>query len=113
MLSEATILDSNHVSRYPCDGTTVSREAAVGNNVVTVRQDELVFVAHLVRRATDEVEQAVATWRDMGAVLDVAHRPEAGSGFVVALVEQRVEGFEDTRLVLFGRGLGHVGPTYF
>jgi hypothetical protein len=52
-------------------------------------------------------ELAVAARRDVGAVLDVAIRPVAFGGRVVSLVELRVEGFENERLVLFGVGLGH------
>jgi hypothetical protein len=37
----------------------------------------------------------------MGAVLDVALRPEALRGGVVTFVEQRIESFEYERLVLF------------
>ena len=72
MLGKATVLDPDYVGSYPCDGTPVARKAAVDNNVVAFRQDELVFVAQSVRRATDKVEQAVTAWLDMGAVLDVA-----------------------------------------
>jgi len=45
----------------------------------------------------------------MGAVLDVAVRPEPLRGSVVAFVEQSVERLEDERLVLRGRGLGQEG----
>jgi hypothetical protein len=44
--------------------------------------------------------------RDMGDVLDVAIRPETFGGVIVAPVEQRVEGFENKRLVLLWCGLG-------
>ena len=41
-------------------------------------------------------------------MLDIAVRPEALRGNIIAFVEQRVEGFEYERLVLFGERGGHV-----
>lgn len=72
VLGKVTVLYPDHVSRYPCRGTTVAAEAAVDDNIVAFRQDELVFVAQCVWRAADEIEQPVVAWLDMGAVLDVA-----------------------------------------
>jgi hypothetical protein len=60
----------------------------------------MMFVAECTGKAANKIEQAVAAWRNMGAVLDVTFRPEALRGSVVAFVEQRVEGFEHERLVL-------------
>jgi hypothetical protein len=71
VLGKTTVLDPDHVGRYPCDGTAVACEAAVDNDIVVLRHDELVFVAQSIRRAADQLEQAVAAWLDMGAVLDV------------------------------------------
>jgi hypothetical protein len=38
----------------------------------------------------------------MGAVLDIVLGPEALGDIIVALVEQRIEGFQHEFLVLFG-----------
>jgi len=45
MLGEATVLDPDHVGRYPCDGTAGVRELAMD-------------------------EQAIPAWFDMSTVLD-------------------------------------------
>jgi hypothetical protein len=67
----ASVLDPDHVGRYPCDGTAVAREPAVDNDVVALRHDELVFVVQSIGCAADQVEQAVTAWFDMSTVLDV------------------------------------------
>jgi hypothetical protein len=53
------------------------------------------------QRRLDKIEQAMAPRQDMGAALGIAARPEALRGDVVTFVEQRIEGFEYKRLVLF------------
>jgi hypothetical protein len=45
------------------------------------------------RKAFDEIEQALTSWLDMTAVLNVVRRPEMLGGCIATLVEQRVEGF--------------------
>ena len=73
----------------------------MGDHVVPFGQDHVIFVAECIGKAANKVEQAIAARRNMGAVLDVAFRPEALRGSGVAFVEQRVEGFEHECLVLF------------
>src|SRR2546426_12821400 len=51
------------------------------------------------RKALDEIEQAFTARRDMSAVLDIVRRPKLLSGGVVALIEQRVESFQDEGFV--------------
>ena len=63
MLGEATVLDPEHVGRYPYDGTAGVREAPVDNDVVALRHDEPVFVAQGIGRAADEGEQSVPAGR--------------------------------------------------
>src|SRR5262249_8899698 len=84
----------------------------MGDDVVPFGEDHVIFVAECVGKAANEIEQAIAARRNMGAVLDVPLRPEALRGSVVAFVEQRVEGFEHECLVLFGRCGGHVVSTF-
>src|SRR5580704_16794619 len=79
----------------------------MGHDVVAFGHDQLVLITQCVRRCADKVEKPVTAWRDMGAVLDVEIRPEPFGGRVVALVEQRVEGFENEHLILFGSSFGH------
>src|SRR2546430_12869686 len=82
-------------------------EAAVCDHVVALGDDQLVLVFQRSGQRADQVEQSIAAGRNVGAVLEVAFRPEPLGGVVVPLVEQRVEGLEDERLVLFRCGLGH------
>ena len=69
------------------------------HHVVAFGRDQAGPVAKLGRCGTDKVEQPLLPRRDMGAVLDVARRPEPRRRRVVAPVEQGVEGFEHERLV--------------
>jgi hypothetical protein len=46
-------------------------------------------------------------------MLDVAIGPKPLGGGIVALIEQRLKGFEDEGFVLFGRGLGHLSSFGF
>jgi hypothetical protein len=71
-----------------------------------VRDDEIAFghdgsqlVSERRRKRFHQVEQAFTSRRNVRAMLDVRWRPEfLGSG-VVALVEERVECFQDERFV--------------
>jgi len=69
--------------------------------VVAFSEDHVIFVAECVGKAANKIEQAIAARRNMSAVLDVAIRPEALRGDIVAFVEQRVERLEHKCLVLF------------
>ena len=102
MFGEAAVFDPDYVRSDPGDGPAVASEAAVDNDVVAFREDELMLVTQGVGRAPDQIEQTVAARFDVCAVLDVGVRPEAAGRIVVALVEQGIEGFEDESLVLFG-----------
>ena len=85
----------------------------MGDNVVPLGEDHVIFVAERVGKAADKIEQAIAARRNMGAVLGVAVRPEALRGLVIAPVEERVEGFENERLVLPRGCLGHERSPVF
>lgn len=74
---------------------------------IALSDDDLVFVFQRVGQRADQAEQAVAAGRETGAVLHIAIRPETLGGVVVALVEGRIEGFENKRLILLRGGLGH------
>ena len=68
------------------------------NDVVPLRDDELMFVTHGVGCVADQIEQSVATRFDVSAVLNVVGGPIALSCFIVPLVEQSVERFETSAL---------------
>jgi hypothetical protein len=113
VLGELAVLDADDVGGDPGCRAAVAGEAAMGDDVVAFGRNQLVLVAQRLWDCADEVEQPLTAWRDVGAVLNLAIGPEPFGGGVVALVEQRVEGFEDERLILFGCGLSHVGLHYF
>jgi hypothetical protein len=70
--------------------------------------DHVIFIPECIGKPANKIEQSIAARRNVGAMLDIAVRPEALSGGIVALIEQRIEGFENQRLVLFGRRDRHV-----
>src|ERR1700722_19782650 len=100
MLGEPAVFEAHDVGGDPRRGTTVAGKTAVGDHIIPSGEDDVIFIAQRIRQGANEIEQAIAARRNMGAVLDVSVRPEALCGGVVAFVEQRVEGFENKRLVL-------------
>jgi hypothetical protein len=105
MLGELAIFDAHDVGGDPGGGTAIAGEPAMRDHVVALGDNELVFVFQRVGQRADQVEKPVSAGRDVGAVLDVAVRPETLGGVAVALVEQRVEGFENECLSLLRCGL--------
>jgi hypothetical protein len=79
----------------------VPRKSPVPNHIVSLGEDDVIFVLQGVRQHLDQAEQAVAARRNVGAVLNIAVRPETLRCGIVTLVEQRVKGLEYERLVLF------------
>src|ERR1700760_4014374 len=108
MLGEVGVLEAPHTGGDPGSGPPMAGKASVRNDIVSLRNDELVLVAKRVGERSDEVEQPVATRRNVSAVLNVAVGPEPFRGRIVALVEERIERLQDERLVLLGRSLSHV-----
>jgi hypothetical protein len=71
MLGQRAVLDPHHVGGHPRRGPSVTRKAAVDDDVVALRQNETVLVAQAVGKAADKPEQPFATGFDVGAVLDI------------------------------------------
>jgi hypothetical protein len=71
VLGKLTVFEAHDIGRNPRPGTTVARKAAVCDHVVTFGEDQQIFVAQRVRKASNKIEQALSTGRNMGAVLDV------------------------------------------
>src|ERR671914_2717486 len=65
------------------------------------------FILQCWRDTLNEVEQALATRRDVSTMLYVFGRPIALSRYVVTLVEQRIESFEDKCFVFLFNLLAH------
>jgi hypothetical protein len=58
----------------------------VADDVIAFGQNQMIFITERCRKATHKIEQAIAAGRDVGAVLDIAFRPEALRRGVVAFV---------------------------
>jgi hypothetical protein len=76
----------------------------VDDDVVALRDDELMFLTQRIRRAPDQIEQSIATRFD---VLDIVRRSILLSGRVVPPVKQCVEGVEHQRFVFLLDRLTH------
>src|SRR6266702_2135245 len=112
VLGKLAVLHADDVGGDPGRWATVSGEAPMRDHIVAFREDKMIFVFQGVGQCADQVEQTVTAGRDVRAVLNVAIGPEALGGGVVPLVEERIESFEDERLVLRGGGLGHDDSPY-
>jgi len=72
VLGEFAVFHADNVGGDPGRGPAVTGEAPMRDDVITFRQDEMIFVLQAVRQRTDQVEQTVATGCDVRAMLDVA-----------------------------------------
>src|SRR5580700_2468903 len=108
MLDQNAILDANDVRRNPVHGKAEIRESPVHDHEISFGRDRSWLVFECWRKAPDEIEETFTSRRDVSTVLDVLGRPEFLSSSVVALVKQRVKGFEDKLLILrFGLPVHH------
>src|SRR5580692_6179239 len=108
VLCQETVFESDNIGRNPGCWPSHPSEPAMRDDVVAFCDDELVFIAQGIWRRANKVEQPLASRPNVRAVLDVRRRPEGFCCRVVAFVEERIEGFENNRLVLFGCCLGHI-----
>ena len=86
MLGQPAVLDADDVGSDPGSGSAMAGEAAVCDHVVALGDDQLVLVFQRDGQRADQVEQSIAAGRNVGAVLEVAFRPEPLGGVVVPLV---------------------------
>ena len=77
------------------------------DDVVALRDDELMFVTQRIGCVTDQIEQSIATRFDVRAVLNVIGRPIPFSCLIVPLVKQRVERFEHECFIFLLYRLAH------
>src|SRR6266850_6234740 len=82
VFGQAAVLDPDNIRGDPRNRRAVSRETSVDNDIVALRDDELVFVTQGVGRVADQIEQSIATRFDVSAVLNVVGRPILLSGRV-------------------------------
>ena len=76
MLDEDPIVDPEDVHHDPVRGCPEPRKTPVNDHELLVGNDRSWLVLQRWRDALDEIEQAIATGRDMSAVLDVVGRPK-------------------------------------
>ena len=72
VLGEFAVLETNDVGSNPRPRTTVARKAAMGNDVIPLGEDYVIFVAKRAGEGANKIEQTIAARRDMGAMLGVA-----------------------------------------
>ena len=99
MLDENSILQANDVRRDPVRWQSDVGESAMNDDIVATCKNPARLIAKRRGRGLGEIEEAVTTGRNMGAVLDVVGRPVPLGRGIVAPVEQCVECFEDAFLV--------------
>ena len=99
VLDQNPILDSEDIGGNPVHRLAEARKSPVYDHKIFIGYNHSRFILQRWRDALDEIEQAVATGRDMSAVLDVVGRPKALGRYVVPLIEKRVESFKDKRFV--------------
>src|ERR1700756_5125053 len=91
MLDEDSILQANDVSRDPVHWKSYVGEPAVNNDVVAFRQNHPRLILERRRGGLDQVEQAVASRLDVGAVLNVFRGPKSLRTGIVSLIEEGIE----------------------
>ncbi|MGF6543772.1 hypothetical protein OKW32_007149 [Paraburkholderia youngii] len=102
VFGQLAVLEADDIGGNPCGWPAIPGKPAMSNHVITFCHHELILVTQGVGQGSDQAEQSFTSGRNVGAVLDIGIRPEALGGSVVALVEERIEGFEEQCLVLCG-----------
>ena len=95
MLREHAILHAHDVGDDPRRRLADTAEPAMENDEITSCRRNVVLVAQRRGQGLDQVKEPVTAGRKMCAVLDLARRPEALGGSVVALVEKGIERVQD------------------
>jgi hypothetical protein len=88
VLHENSIYYSNDVRHNPVRGRSECGKSPVQDDEAPFGQNCTGLIAKGRWNALDEIEQAVATRRDMNAMLDVVGSPITPSSFVVTLIEE-------------------------
>ena len=98
---------SDNIGGDPISRASSSRKPTMDDRVIVFSNDHTRLVLQRRRCASNQVEQAVAPWRDVRAVLNVVRRPVPFGGLIVPLVEKRIERFENQYLIRFCNCLSH------
>src|SRR5882757_5077507 len=89
------LLHAHDVSDDPCRRWPEAAEPPMENDEITRRRRNVVLVAQRRGQGLDQTKESVTARRNMCAVLDVARRPEALGGGIVALVEKGIKRVQD------------------
>src|SRR5258705_6135956 len=95
VLNQKAVLDAKNVRCNPIRRLAMPRKPSVDDDELVLSDNRVVFILQRRRDALDKIEQAVATWLEMSAVLAVVRRPIAFRRYVVTLSGQRVGNFDD------------------
>src|ERR671919_1549399 len=107
MLDQNPLLDANDVGYNPIHRLAEARKPSMDDYEITIGHNRSRFILQCWRHALNEVEQALTTRRDVSTMLYVFGRPIALSCYVVTLVEQCVDSFEDKFFVFLFNCLAH------
>src|ERR1700742_2545314 len=99
MLDENSILQANDVSRDPVHWQSNVGEPAVNNDVVAFRQNHPRLILERRRGGLDQVEEAVSSRLDVGAVLNVVGRPKSFRTRIVSPIEEGIECLQYDRFI--------------
>src|SRR5437870_2123082 len=93
MLDKDSVLNAHNICSDPIRRRTETAKSPVHDHDVSLSHDRSGLVLQGWRKAPNEIEQTLTTRSNVCAVLDIVRRPETLGGYIVTLVEQRVEGF--------------------
>jgi hypothetical protein len=101
MLSELAAFEADDVGSDPGRLSSAPGETTLRDDVIALGENELVLIAQRVGQRANQIEQPVTAGLDMGAGWILSIRPVTFGTVIITLVEQRIECFEDERLILF------------
>src|SRR5258708_29096858 len=87
VLDQNPVFNANDVRRNPVHRSPKAREPPVDNHEITLGENQPRLILERERNAFDEIEKAIASGRDMSAMLNVMRRPVPLSRRIVTLVE--------------------------
>jgi hypothetical protein len=93
MFDKDSVLNAHNIGGNPIHRSTETTKSPVHNHEVSLSHDRSRFELQRWWDALDEIEETIAARSDMSTVLNIVRRPETLSGYIVTLVEQRVESF--------------------
>src|SRR6202048_1215060 len=100
VLGQLAVLEAHDIHHDPVRRQAHACEPAVEQHVVSVGDGKPVLVMEAVGCALDQREEALASRRNVRAVLNVVRRPETLRSGIVPFVEKRFESLQHEGLIL-------------